>query len=207
MAQEFIRAHGEEQKAVRVDQIVDAALTLYAEIGYDKLTFSKLAKGLGFSRINLYNYFKTKEDLFLEIVRREYDALLEDVEKSLPDNPCSRDDYIEAWTRTLSRHGRALEMLVLMNMQVMRGVSKERQDEFQSYLDDMVGKFAVRVSGCLSLNDKDAWTLVAHQINYAMGLYPIALRMHGDTAVEPFSYRYRDFLATLLDGMEVQLDR
>ncbi|MBR1829706.1 MAG: TetR/AcrR family transcriptional regulator, partial [Atopobiaceae bacterium] len=114
MAQEFIRAHGEEQKAVRVDQIVDAALTLYAEIGYDKLTFSKLAKGLGFSRINLYNYFKTKEDLFLEIVRREYDALLEDVEKSLPDNPCSRDDYIEAWTRTLSRHGRALEMLVLM---------------------------------------------------------------------------------------------
>ena len=55
MAQEFIRAHGEEQKAVRVDQIVDAALTLYAEIGYDKLTFSKLAKGLGFSRINLYN--------------------------------------------------------------------------------------------------------------------------------------------------------
>lgn len=53
MTQDFIRAHGDEQKAVRIDQIVEAALALYDEIGYDKLTFSKLAKGLGFTRINL----------------------------------------------------------------------------------------------------------------------------------------------------------
>ena len=32
----FIRARGEEQKKIRIQQIVDAAASLYAEVGYDK---------------------------------------------------------------------------------------------------------------------------------------------------------------------------
>ena len=202
MTQDFVRAHGDEQKAVRVDQIVEAALALYDEIGYDKLTFSKLAKGLGFTRINLYNYFKTKEELFLEIVRREYDALLADAEKSLPRDTCPQDVYIEAWTSVVSRHGRALELFVLMNMQILRNVSPERQKEFQGYLDDMVGCIAQRVQTCLGLSEDDAWDLVAHQLNYAMGLYPITLRMHGKGgAQDAFAQRYAGFLETLLTGM------
>ena len=39
---DFIRARREEQKQVRIQQIVDAAAELYAEIGYDKL-FPRLA--------------------------------------------------------------------------------------------------------------------------------------------------------------------
>ena len=31
----FIRARGEEQKKIRIQQIVDAAASLYAEVGYD----------------------------------------------------------------------------------------------------------------------------------------------------------------------------
>jgi len=59
----FLRAHGEEQKQQRVQQILDATSELYNEIGYDKVTFSKIAKKLDFSRINLYNYFSCKEDI------------------------------------------------------------------------------------------------------------------------------------------------
>ncbi len=52
----FIRARGEEQKKIRIQQIVDAAASLYAEVGYDKVTFSQIGRKLSFSRLNLYNY-------------------------------------------------------------------------------------------------------------------------------------------------------
>ena len=40
----FIRARGEEQKKIRIQQIVDAAASLYAEVGYDKVTFSQIGR-------------------------------------------------------------------------------------------------------------------------------------------------------------------
>ena len=50
---DFIRARREEQKQVRIQQIVDAAAELYAEIGYDKVTFSQIGRKLNFTRLNL----------------------------------------------------------------------------------------------------------------------------------------------------------
>ena len=65
----FLRARGEEQKKIRRQQIVDAAASLYAEVGYDKVTFSKIGRKVSFTRLNLYNYFPCKEDIFLTTPR------------------------------------------------------------------------------------------------------------------------------------------
>ena len=200
MAQDFIRAHGEEQKAVRVDQIVEAALALYDEVGYDRLTFSKLAQGLGFSRINLYNYFRTKEELFLEIVRRAYDELVGDMLSELPGEPMDAERFSRAWCAVMARHPRAVELFVLMNMQVLRAVDDVRQGEFQAYLDSMVTALAERVALVRGLAPDEAWTLVAHLLNYAMGLWPIIARQSGYTpeAERAFLQRYAEFVALLL---------
>ena len=205
MAQEFIRAHGDEQKAVRVDQIVDAALELYDEVGYDKLTFSKLAKGLGFTRINLYNYFKSKEELFLEIVRRAYEELVDDLLENLPRERSDAHVFFRSWVEVISRHPRAIELFVLMNMQVLRNVEKKRQEEFQEYLDSMVTKAAERAATSLDIPlDGSAWDLVAHLLNYAMGLYPIIIRRYGYTteAEQEFSQRYGTFTDLLCSSIE-----
>ena len=50
---DFIRARGEEQKKIRVRQIVDTAAALYAETGYDKVSLSKIARKLNFTRLNV----------------------------------------------------------------------------------------------------------------------------------------------------------
>lgn len=102
------------------------------------------------------------------------------------------------------RQGRALELFVLMNMQILRNVEPTLQAEFQGYLDHMVSRIAARVQACLALSDKAAWDLVAHQLNYAMGLYPIARRTHDSQSVEQaFAQSYGAFLSLLLAGMEL----
>lgn len=203
MGQDFLRARGDEQKEVRRAQIMDAALALYDEVGYDRVTFTKIAKGLQFSRINLYNYFPSKEELFLEIVRRAYQELLEDVSETLPHERCEVQAYMEAWTAVVARHPRTFGLFILMNTQVLLNVSEARREEFQVYLDGMVTQIAERVCEVLSLDERDAWNLVAHQLNYAMGLHPIATRIHGGDAASAFSEQYRAFLDVLLRGMGI----
>ena len=78
----FIRARGEEQKKIRIQQIVDAAASLYAEVGYDKVTFSQIGRKLSFSRLNLYNYFRCKEDIFLTLLLQDIRCMVEDAEKT-----------------------------------------------------------------------------------------------------------------------------
>ena len=66
----FIRARSEEQKKIRIQQIVDAAAALYEEVGYDKVTFSQIGRKVSFSRLNLYTYYHCKEDIFLTLCCR-----------------------------------------------------------------------------------------------------------------------------------------
>ena len=44
--------------------ILAAALELFREIGYERASMSKISEKIGGSKSTLYNYFKSKEELF-----------------------------------------------------------------------------------------------------------------------------------------------
>ena len=54
------------------DQILAAAAEVIIRLGYDKTSMSDIAEAAGRSRRTLYLYFKGKEDLFEELLYREY---------------------------------------------------------------------------------------------------------------------------------------
>jgi len=54
------------------DQILAAAAEVIIRLGYDKTTMSDIAEQAGLSRRTLYLYFKGKEELFEELLYREY---------------------------------------------------------------------------------------------------------------------------------------
>jgi TetR/AcrR family acrAB operon transcriptional repressor len=54
------------------DQILAAAVEVIIRLGYDKSTMNDIAEEAGLSRRTLYLYFKSKEDLFEELLYREY---------------------------------------------------------------------------------------------------------------------------------------
>lgn len=54
-------------KEARKDNIIDAALQVFAQKGYADTTMTDIAKKAGVSTPVLYGYFKTKEDLLFEI--------------------------------------------------------------------------------------------------------------------------------------------
>ncbi|ULD45133.1 TetR/AcrR family transcriptional regulator [Rhodococcus qingshengii] len=53
---------GGKKQATRT-RIIDCAIPLFSESGYDKITMESIAKAAGISRANIYLHFKTKAEL------------------------------------------------------------------------------------------------------------------------------------------------
>jgi AcrR family transcriptional regulator len=57
----------EERKAERREQILDGARRAFAEHGYEGATVARLEHEIGLSRGAIFNYFGSKEELFVEL--------------------------------------------------------------------------------------------------------------------------------------------
>jgi len=66
----------EERKSERREQILDGARRSFAEHGYEGATVARLEEEIGLSRGAIFNYFPSKEDLFLELAHRDNERLI-----------------------------------------------------------------------------------------------------------------------------------
>jgi len=67
----------EERKAERREQILAAARRCFAEYGYEGATVARLEEATGLSRGAIFNYFASKEDLFVELAVQDSARLSE----------------------------------------------------------------------------------------------------------------------------------
>ena len=61
----------EEHRAERLEQILEGARRCFAEHGYEGATVAQLEQEIGLSRGAIFNYFPSKEDLFVELAVRD----------------------------------------------------------------------------------------------------------------------------------------
>ena len=73
----YIAQRREEEKERRRGEIVDAAVSLYLDIGWEAATMDEVARRARLSRALVYVYFKDKGDLHFAIVERALRALRE----------------------------------------------------------------------------------------------------------------------------------
>lgn len=66
----------EERKAERREQVLAGARRAFSEHGYEGATVAKLEQATGLSRGAIFNYFPSKEDLFLELAWRDNERLI-----------------------------------------------------------------------------------------------------------------------------------
>ncbi|MEU6644998.1 TetR/AcrR family transcriptional regulator [Saccharomonospora sp. NPDC046836] len=66
-------------RAVREKQILDAAVSVFARLGYHSASMDEISEVAGVSKPMIYSYLGAKEDLFLHCIRREADRLLQAV--------------------------------------------------------------------------------------------------------------------------------
>ena len=96
-----------EVRALRLERVLDAAVEIITEQGWDGLSMTLVAKRSGVPRQSLYKELGTKTDLGSAVVHREVDRFLEHVQTGLAAHP---DDFVSgvcAAVRNVLEHGRS----------------------------------------------------------------------------------------------------
>ena len=57
----------------RPDEIVEACRQLYQDHTFHEITLKDISARTSLSRPSIYNYFATKEEIFLALLKKEYD--------------------------------------------------------------------------------------------------------------------------------------
>jgi AcrR family transcriptional regulator len=65
----------DERKAERREQILDGAQRAFARYGFEGATVRRLEEEIGLSRGAIFNYFESKDGLFIELCRRDAERL------------------------------------------------------------------------------------------------------------------------------------
>ncbi|HEY6410849.1 MAG TPA: TetR/AcrR family transcriptional regulator [Ktedonobacteraceae bacterium] len=71
----------------RADRILDAAAELMLRWGYNKTTIDDIARQAGVAKGTIYLHWKTREDLFTALMKREYIRLAEDLKQRIASDP------------------------------------------------------------------------------------------------------------------------
>ncbi|HVB73556.1 MAG TPA: TetR/AcrR family transcriptional regulator [Ktedonobacteraceae bacterium] len=71
----------------RADRILDAAGELMLRWGYNKTTIDDIARYAGVAKGTIYLHWKTREDLFTALMKREYIRLADDLQQRIASDP------------------------------------------------------------------------------------------------------------------------
>lgn len=84
---EYRRQEDRSKRQDRAQRILDAAAELMQRWGYNKTTIDDIARQARVAKGTIYLHWKTREDLFLALIRREELALIEDIQQRIANDP------------------------------------------------------------------------------------------------------------------------
>lgn len=96
----------------RKNEIISACAELYEEFSFKDTTLQKIGKATTFTRTAIYNYFHTKEEIFLALLQREYDLWIEELEAIEKNNSAlTREEFADKLSKSLERREILLKLL------------------------------------------------------------------------------------------------
>ena len=104
-----------ELTAARKEEIVNACEKLYQTMSFKDITLKEIGKVTTFTRTSIYNYFQTKEEIFLALYEREYDRWNLELVSILEENEVLSDKELADKIAVSIEHRAQLLKLLSMN--------------------------------------------------------------------------------------------
>lgn len=114
----------EELTKARKEEIIDVCASLYQTMGFKDITIRDIGAKTSFTRTSIYNYFQTKEEIFLALLQREHEQWTVDLRAVLENNDkLSCGNFSKELAHTLEKRSCMLK-LMSMNLYDMEGNSR-----------------------------------------------------------------------------------
>ena len=113
--------------AARKEEIIEACARLYETMSFKEITIKEIGAATSFTRTSIYNYFETKEEIFLALLQREYELWVDTMNAVMAEKvSMTRDELAQTMARTLTDRPRLLRLLS-MNLYDMEANSRPEQ--------------------------------------------------------------------------------
>ena len=124
---------------MRKEEIINACEKLYENNSFKDITIKSIGEKTTFSRTSIYNYFQTKEEIFLALLKREYERWIEDLNEIYEQNQeMTKEVFADKLANTVTKRKNLLKLLS-MNMYDMEENSRmEELIDFKKAYGDAI---------------------------------------------------------------------
>ena len=121
-----------ELTQARREEIINACETLYKTKSFKEITLKDIGNATSFTRTSIYNYFQTKEEIFLALLQRENELWIADLEKILAENAAlTKDGFADKLAHSLEKRAQLLKIMSMNHYDMETGSRPERLVEFK----------------------------------------------------------------------------
>lgn len=166
-----------ERTNARKEEIINACEKLYQTMGFKNITLKEIGKVTSFSRTSIYNYYQTKEEIFLDLLKREYEYWISDIKEESAANEKMSDKEIAALlAKTLDKRPQLLKILSMNHYDLEENSRLERLVEFKVVYGNalkVVGELLAKYKPAMREEDKSSF--IYSFFPFMFGIYPYAV--------------------------------
>lgn len=117
----------------RPGEIIDACRRLYRTMAFKEITLKEISKETSLSRPSIYNYFQTKEEIFLALLEEEYRLWADDLNQILSHDGYDIQGFAAAISESIAKRETLLKILCMNLYEIEENSRTERLVEFKKH--------------------------------------------------------------------------
>lgn len=163
-----------ELTASRREEIINACEKLYQTMSFKDITIKEIGAVTSFTRTSIYNYFQTKEEIFLALMQREYELWAAETTSIAAENDSmSAEELASAIAHSLEFHEQLLKLLAMNHYDMEEHSRLERLIEFKAAYSASLN--AVRSCIRKFFPDVDCERFIFVFFPFLFGVYPYSV--------------------------------
>ena len=123
----------------RREEIINACEKLYQTMSFKEITMEKIGRATSFTRTSIYNYFQTKEEIFLSLLKREYELWIASLKERMEQaNTMTKDEFADMLAHSLEERAQLLKILSMNHYDMETGSRPEHLEAFKAVYGETI---------------------------------------------------------------------
>ena len=163
-----------ELTAARKEESINACEQLYQTMSFKDITLKEIGNVTSFTRTSIYNYFQTKEEIFLALYEREYDRWNAELVSIRKENESlSKSELADKIAASISNRKQLLKLLAMNNYDMEANARPELLVSFKvAYGTSMQNICRLLQKFCPDMTVSEIQNFIYIFFPFMFGIYP-----------------------------------
>ncbi|MBR1421981.1 MAG: TetR/AcrR family transcriptional regulator [Ruminococcus sp.] len=195
-----LRARNKDEITARKENIISAAAELLLTENYGNITLATISEKTNISRPSMYNYYKTKEEIFLDLMVREYLSWQSELE-SLFKRKVSRETFCKQLAGSLIKQHLLIRLFSVRQFQLEKKLGDDKMKSFYETVKPFFDTFTAMLNKQFPNAEKSKLDMFKIQFTlYCYSVYPVS-QLSSWESTDDFFGKVPDFETIYYKGL------